>query len=1000
MSSWLGSIWGGEQVEQLDLDAVLGAVAELPPSADQAAQVARLLEQLRDLVVREGVLAQQERLGMDVEEKGKAIVRRCLWVALHFASCTPALRSALEALAHAVKKPSSASAAGDTARGSYLHLVLTEVLFEAVPEVAVDPTLSSARQRQLPPSQLGLLLDLLSQPDFHVRYSITDILCTLMDNGKAAELQAAILSQPMSVDRICALLEDQHDALRIQALRLLLPMTDSNVELQKLIAFGGTFETALRLVANGSSAWGDTTPLDSLRLIQHLLRNNVSNQNYFRETSCIPLLRPQLEVTSAELWGALSEQKKAHILATLEIVHSMLSGTNPSTAATQRVMVQCGILDQLTTLGLNRINSPEIRSKAMHTLAAVVRCNADARTKFAMQQIEIAGESTPQPTLHRLLTLAFRSPSFAERTAAVTAFTSYLRDNAEGQLATASTMNPPPDAAEASSTGDAHAGANSIGRQLVAACGASAEPVKSWLAAVMLNAILMDNSDCKQMALRIPLSLQATETLVQFVARQLKTLDPKAAREEGRVLVCISLLQLLCTWLFECPAAVNAFLSDHTNFPCLVDTVLQPEGDAHVRGLSALVVGLCFAFNERPLDQSNAREAVHGIINLRIGMHAYMAALDGVRKSSVFARAEQSEEGISKAEESTSDTQRVLTTVLYDYNLASQFRTASDAVVSELRSPGKRQEKDVTKTAKFKAMVSLKDKEIARLKAELEQLTSEETRLVQQHQEMEAACDAAAQETAPPITQEDLDAKDARIAELEQMLEESEQTVTSLAQVVSDLEQMSAESEAARLVQPIVEAPSAASVEQEGAAAAESPSKPDPALLRQLSELRKRAGRLESEAAERTKECATLAADLASAQTDAGEARALLQELQAQTATLRAEAQEARAALAVAEARADKAEARAAAAEAEALAAPPPTSAVAPEGEGAAQQKRMEELEGLLRDSEARYTFLQQEQEEVLILLAEEQVRNNNLEQRLIILEAAAGANEDASVTP
>ena len=237
-------------------------------------------------------------------------------------------------------------------------------------------------------------------------------------------------------------------------------------------------------------------------------------------------------------------------------------------------------------------------------------------------------------------------------------------------------MNPPPDAAEVSSTGDAHAGANSIGRQLVAACGAAAEPVKSWLAAVMLSGILMDNSDCKQMALRIPLSLQATETLVQFVARQLKALDPKTVREDGSVLVCISLLQLLCTWLFECPPAVNAFLSDHTNFPCLVDTILQPEGDVHVRGLSALVVGLCFAFNERPMDQSNAREAVQGVVTLRIGLHEYMAALDGVRKSAVFARAEQSEESAPEAEENISDAQRVLTTTLYDFDLASQFRTA------------------------------------------------------------------------------------------------------------------------------------------------------------------------------------------------------------------------------------------------------------------------------------------------------------------------------------
>ena len=102
----------------------------------------------------------------------------------------------------------------------------------------------------------------------------------------------------------------------------------------------------------------------------------------------------------------------------------------------------------------------------------------------------------------------------------------------------------------------------------------------------------------------------------------------------------------------------------------------------------------------------------------------------------------------------------------------------------------------------------------------------------------------------------------------------------------------------------------------------------------------------------------------------------------------------------MAEARAKAAEAHASATEAKASACAAQAGQqvqAAPEAALTAQNERMAELESSLRESEMKYSFLQQEQEELLIFLAEQQVKNTNLEQRLLILEAGGGESVEAA---
>ena len=371
------------------------------------------------------------------------------------------------------------------------------------------------------------------------------------------------------------------------------------------------------------------------------------------------------------------------------------------------------------TWALDRINSPIVRSKALFALGALLHNHAQNRMVFSQQVIRIARESTPQPTLHRLLTLAFHSSSFAEQVGSAYAFSQFLHENSESQLAIVTTLTPPPDSSESSQIADVHAGSNSIGRQLLKNLQDQSQPVSAYIASWILGSVLSDNIDCKQVALRIQLSLESKgQTLLVLCMELLRKSQARAQNQFALEvhIISIGIIRLLSVWMYQFPPLVVEFLRTPENLPFLVDLINQPTGNIHLQGMCALLVGFCFMFNENEEseDISSNRFALHGIICHRIGLDKFMNLLDAMRQSSAFQDAE-------KQEKSFLDYSSVnYEYLLYDNDFVEFVKNAKDQLLRDLRSPNKRKSDSA-----FKDKMKAKDKEIEMLQEKIQALEIE-----------------------------------------------------------------------------------------------------------------------------------------------------------------------------------------------------------------------------------------------------------------------------------
>ncbi|XP_049576267.1 general vesicular transport factor p115 isoform X1 [Syngnathus scovelli] len=567
------------------------------------------------------------------------------------------------------------------------------------------------------PEHITLLLTMLEEFDFHVRWPAVKLLTALLRN-QCVQLQSIILVSPMGVSRLMDLLADSREVIRNDGLLLLQQLTKGNAAIQKIVAFENAFERLLDIITEEGSSDGGIVVEDCLLLLRNLLKNNSSNQNFFKEGSFIQRMRPWFEVGDDN--SGWSAQKVTNLHLMLQLVRVMVSPVNSpgATASCQRSMYQCGLLQQLCTILMATGVPADILTETINTVSEVIRGSQINQDYFASVN---APSNPPRPAIVVLLmSMVNERQPFVLRCAVLYCFQCFLYKNQKGQGEIVATLLP--------STIDA----NSISAgQLL--CGGlfSADSLSNWCASVALAHALQDNLTQKEQLLRVQLATSLGKppvSLLQQCTNILSQGDKISRRvsKGSKVQTRVGLLMLLCTWINNCPIAVTHFLHNQENVPFLTAQISENLGEDErlVQGLCALLLGICIYYNDNSLE-NYTKEKLKQLIEKRIGKENFVEKLGFVTKHELYSRAAQKPQPVFPSPDQ----------MLFDHEFTKLVKELEGVITKAVHksSEDEKKEEEVKKTleqhdnivTQYKELIREQDSKIQELKEQVSSLTTQ-----------------------------------------------------------------------------------------------------------------------------------------------------------------------------------------------------------------------------------------------------------------------------------
>jgi intracellular protein transport protein USO1 len=155
-------------------------------------------------------------------------------------------------------------------------------------------------------------------------------------------------------------------------LLLLVDLTRSSIELQKLVAFESTFDRLFQLIEqDGVQRGGAVLVSNCLPLFANLVRQNTTNQTLFRESGCVPklsgLLKSAYDTADAEkVGGKHNPERLDNILGVLALIRTFLVSGVVDTKVNQRTFERYGILQQVLDLAVKEATDTAVRAEVGH----------------------------------------------------------------------------------------------------------------------------------------------------------------------------------------------------------------------------------------------------------------------------------------------------------------------------------------------------------------------------------------------------------------------------------------------------------------------------------------------------------------------------------------------------------------------------------------------------------------------------------------------------------
>ncbi|SLM37502.1 intracellular protein transport protein [Lasallia pustulata] len=520
---------------------------------------------------------------------------------------------------------------------------------ESSPEASDDIALWLADEFTQRQDNITVLLDLLDNRDFYSRlYSLQ--LISAISTARPERTQECVYTAPLGVSRLVSVLDDKREAVRSEGLLLLIALTPSSPDLQKLVAFENAFDHIFSIIdADGSLTHGGLTVQHCLSFLANLLRLNVSNQSYFRETGWVAklskllgdVLREQDSPDGVAEW--VQPQRDKNVWGLLAVLRLFLGKGGLGTQANQLSFWQNGLLVHVLNIAFHRSFDNAIRAEAFLTCADVIRGNSLLQEGFAQRSVDpsrglqsvpqVNGHSQNEPAhkvnviqgLLELVLATSSSEEFDVRLAACKCIKAYLYGHAPIRLHFLRR------AIDGHISDDNEI--DNIFTILIDNSGSApaGDPYRPWMAAVILFHLLYEDSDAKAIARGVTEgdaeSGEEVVTCIQALSANLIAAVQRSDNER----VSIGYLMVLCAWLFEEPDAVNDFLGEGSNVQSLVQLITQ---DTHrkvlVTGLCAYLLGIIYEFSTK--DSPVPRATLHQILTMRLGREQYTDQITKLRE--------------------------------------------------------------------------------------------------------------------------------------------------------------------------------------------------------------------------------------------------------------------------------------------------------------------------------------------------------------------------------
>ncbi|GJJ08508.1 hypothetical protein Clacol_002726 [Clathrus columnatus] len=192
------------------------------------------------------------------------------------------------------------------------------------------------------------LFQLIGDTAFYTRFGALSLLQILLQNRKIV-VQGYFIKSPVGFSHVVALLEDKREIIRNEGLTMLQVLISQNAEIQKILAFEGVFEKLLNIITAEGGLEGGIIVQNCLNSIDGLLRFNVSNLSYFRETSLwtqltslfmFPSNLPPDDPAPAEFALQFWEAQKKVNMGILVGILGLLVG-NKGKSSEQSILLRC-----------------------------------------------------------------------------------------------------------------------------------------------------------------------------------------------------------------------------------------------------------------------------------------------------------------------------------------------------------------------------------------------------------------------------------------------------------------------------------------------------------------------------------------------------------------------------------------------------------------------------------------------------------------------------------